>query len=369
MKKSRRRRSAPGSRAVRTVSLHAPFRPTGAEPNDALIFVQFLIEAKDRVLQVQKKNYLNLQSAIRKTRPVIHAVLRDQLSVAAAARKIKRSVPDTELATKLFDFWKKATSSTPNPTKAQQREAEKADLSASQKLLKAKKALHAGLGVLTDAAVAGNADACRDLVELAVTATHFVQALERLFPDVTAHLAKANATWPVIANDEAGWEKEAARRIAKLDLGADLRILRVRFRRARGTDANLPARIWAKAAVRTIEETKSRIMAVERLLRDFGSPGLFADFCMKTGWDVSPRTLWADLNNLGVFSRESFPQWKLVVRQVIRQQIPDFHTRPEWATQRRTAERNERNSVGQIQNAILDDIVSALERIAPEKPC
>jgi hypothetical protein len=49
--------------------------------------------------------------------------------------------------------------------------------------------------------------------------------------------------------------------------------------------------------------------------------------------------------------------------------MPDFHTQPEWANQRRTAVANERDSVGEIQNAILDDIVSALARLAPGKPC
>jgi hypothetical protein len=55
------------------------------------------------------------------------------------------------------------------------------------------------------------------------------------------------------------------------------------------------------------------------------------------------------------------------MRDMIRQQLPDFHTRPEWKNQRSTAAQGARNTVGEVQNAILDDIASALKRIAP--PC
>ncbi len=50
---------------------------------------------------------------------------------------------------------------------------------------------------------------------------------------------------------------------------------------------------------------------------------------------------------------------------MIREQKPDFHTSPEWENQRNTARHRGRDTRGEIQNAILDDIVSALRRIAP----
>ena len=50
---------------------------------------------------------------------------------------------------------------------------------------------------------------------------------------------------------------------------------------------------------------------------------------------------------------------------LIREQVPDFHKAPVWESQRNTARRNCRDTRGEIQNAILDDIVSALRRLAP----
>jgi hypothetical protein len=66
---------------------------------------------------------------------------------------------------------------------------------------------------------------------------------------------------------------------------------------------------------------------------------------------------------------QSFDAWKGVVRQLIRESVPNFHLLPDWTTQRMTSEANGRATAGEIQNAILDDIVSALKRLAPDSPC
>jgi hypothetical protein len=56
----------------------------------------------------------------------------------------------------------------------------------------------------------------------------------------------------------------------------------------------------------------------------------------------------------------------LAVRKLIREQMPDFQMRPEWSNQRNTAAASGRETPGEIKNAILDDITSALERLVPD---
>ena len=155
-----------------------------------------------------------------------------------------------------------------------------------------------------------------------------------------------------------------------LNLGADLRVMRIRFRKAQGTDANLPARRWAKAAVRVAEETRWRRIVVGSIIRNFGSSDAFADFFVRAGWEFDDEPGWAkSVMELKPFAKESLPDWKPVVRKIIRDQVPDFHNLPEWQTQRNTAEASGKTTKGEVRNAILDDIMSALARLAPESPC
>lgn len=154
--------------------------------------------------------------------------------------------------------------------------------------------------------------------------------------------------------------------IAELELGADLRGFKAEFRKARGVEAHLPARRWAKAAVRAIEETRFRILMFGNLLRGFGSAEALAEFCLKRGWEITPAPAWVSkAARLKEFSTASLREWKAVVRDLVREQMPDFHQRPEWAPQRNSAAARGRDTPGELQNAILDDICSALERIAP----
>ena len=91
---------------------------------------------------------------------------------------------------------------------------------------------------------------------------------------------------------------------------------------------------------------------------------------MDRGWDLSEYPSWVfDAMALKPFSADSFDEWKAVVRQIIREQVADFHLLPEWATQRMTGEASGRGTPGEIPNAILDDIVSALKRLIPKASC
>jgi hypothetical protein len=159
---------------------------------------------------------------------------------------------------------------------------------------------------------------------------------------------------------KSSWQTAAAQQLQGLELGKELEVLQVRFESARGPDENYPARQWAKAAVRTLEETRRRFIMYGEYRDEFQQ----IIFAGKAELAEIPR--WAGAAcRLPLLSKETARAWGSVIRDMIRQQIPDFHTRPEWQNQRKTAAYSGRNTAGEIRNAILDDIVSALRRIAP----
>lgn len=374
--KPQRRKISIVSRSFR---LHARFTSDGPEPKDANAFREFYREAKSRAQAIQsralKKREAELTALLdadEKTRSILGKVMRDEMSPDEAGRKVRRLVPDRKVAEALFEHWRSALEAT---TKAPTKEpmdiaSEEADLLRRTRLSKADNALHKSLWHLADAAMAGDEDAARSLADAAVSASSLLGYAVSAHPEVFRRLARLRTQWAVLADEELGWEKVACRHVTDLGLGADLRIFKVRFRQARGADLNLPARLWAKAAVRVVEETRWRTFMLAQLNRDFGSPRLLADFCIDSGWQISDKAKWADqIASLPPLSRSSLTEWKPVVRQLIREEVPDFQQRAEWINQRRTAEANGRDTVGELRNAILDDIVSALASLAPVQTC
>jgi hypothetical protein len=235
-------------------------------------------------------------------------------------------------------------------------------------LVNAHGAIIDGLSVMADAAAKGDEDAAKSLAQVAIHAAGLLLFTEKAKPELLRSVARGQPNWPVLASEEAGWEKRVVQRIADLQLGEELRWYKVRFRKARGVDANLPARRWAKAAVRAIEETRFRYLTYGTLLRNFGTTEALCDFCDASGWEFGRQPKWiSEIVKLKPLKTESLPAWKSAIRSMIREQLSDFHTRPEWATQRNSAAARGRSTSGEIQNAILDDICSALERIAPIK--
>lgn len=360
---------------LRSFSLHARFTPDGPEPNDASAFRDFYLDAKARTQTLQAKDLKRRETRLktlkdveRKAQPILRAFLRDEISPDEAVAKIKSLVPDKALAAELLDHWKMAVEATPESVAegAEKIVCDEADLHRRTQLGKVDRTLHSSLWRLSEAAMSGDVDAAESLADAAISASAFLQMAERAHPEVFSRIARMRLSWPVLAPDEVGWEKSAARRVVSLELGADLQIFKVRFRSPRGTDANLPARLWAKAAVRVAEETRWRVFMLSQLTRDFGCSGDFADFCLDSEWSIARETKWGSTAaTLPPFSQGSLPKWKPLVRQMIREEMPVFHLEPEWVNQRRTAEAAGRNSVGEIQNAILDDIVSALTKLAP----
>jgi hypothetical protein len=386
---ARSRKSVLTPRRPRTINLYARFTPDGPEASDRLAFIEFFTAATDRVQELKKKELsrreaemvqrkarlAKLECANRKVMPILAKAMNNRIPVGVAARRIKSLVPDTTLLKELFEVLSRAVVATPEQVAKQtrtiaRREAklarDEADLDRSSRLLKWRGAIHDGLSRLAKAATAGDLDAAKGLAGAATDATGLLFAVERLHPELLRPMARGQMYWPVLASEEAGWEKGAMQRVADLELGADLQWFKVRFRKARGADANLPARLWAKAAVRAIEETRFRFLCFGRLLREFGSIEALSDYCSESGWNMGKEPEWVKgVAQLKEFSSESLTEWKPVIREMIREQLPEFHTRPEWSNQRNTAEASGRNTPGEIRNAILDDITSALQRLVP----
>ena len=84
------------------------------------------------------------------------------------------------------------------------------------------------------------------------------------------------------------------------------------------------------------------------------------------GMELGEFPQWVeDAFQLPAFCTGTAKDWGKVIREMIREQVAEFHTLPEWETQRNTARQGGRDGRGEIQNAILDDIMSALKGIAP----
>jgi len=380
-------------RTPRLVSLCGLFCPSdehrviGAQ--DTAIFEEFWLDARNHFLRArtkvqrvrekelaQKKAKLEESlKTLRRFDTLIADALAGRASNEEIGRAVHKLVPDQETKKELFEAFKAAINEKPEDAAKKKQEIVRKDeeirrmeidLACRQKLLKANAAINKGVFVLTEALRAGNADAARYLAEAAIYASSMIHLFEPLKPELFRRVAKWNVLWPVLATGDTGWEKVAVRRIAKLGVGDNLVPYRTRFRTARGYDENLPARRWAKAAVRTIEETRLRFLRYAYLLHDFGSPEAFTDFCLKSGWDLRPAPKWVEKAcALDDFTRASERQWAAAIRDMVREQLPDFHSGDEWQNQRNAAKASGRDTKGLVQNRILDDICDALRSIAP----
>jgi hypothetical protein len=220
-----------------------------------------------------------------------------------------------------------------------------------------------GLRVIFEAIEDGDAKALSDLVELAILAARMVEAVEKLNPGKACETARIRNQWPIVVDRDPASQAAALKRIEHIELGAAYADYYRSFRKARGEDAHFPARIWAKQAVEAIQETQVRYDYFSSRLVEIGEL-----VCSKRWFFIEPPDWMNDAVQLPVFSRGSCQSWDKVIRSLIRQQMPDFHLRPEWRNQRHSAKERGLNQKGEIQNAILDDICEALRTIAPAEP-
>ena len=150
-----------------------------------------------------------------------------------------------------------------------------------------------------------------------------MQIGEKKKPELFRRAARSKQFWPVMANNESDWQKEALQRVSALELGADLQKFRVCFRKARGTDANLPARLWAKAAVRTIRRNTTPHPKFSIDNTGFWITSVIGEFLHgnRAGKSASNLNGCMRFQDSRSFHVNLLPGWKLAVRKIIREQM------------------------------------------------
>ncbi len=375
----------------RVLRLHASFTPPGrknaADLKDSATFLELLGEARslriqkkeDRLrateedLRARERHFQKLSDIIEKTIAVHQARKAGAIDGETASRQLREICPDyetqMEVAKFLLPALEEKLSMTEGEWAAKKRNlaakkqalAEEArELAENLKLIDAREQAHQVLEFLSDRIQAGDERAIADTVSIAEQAITLLLVAEKMHPAATRKVAAWRMHWPILGSREPGWERRAAKRLESLQVGSALEFLHTRFREARGADENYPARQWAKAAVRTVEETLGRWILFDDYWDEFGE--------LVTGGKMVTEKIpeWVtETRLLPAFSAAAASVWGKVIRAMIREQVPQFHDDPDWESQRNTARHTCRDSRGEIQNAILDDIVSALRRIAP----
>jgi hypothetical protein len=363
--------------STRYVSLHAEFKLDGNSRDELKLLMDLWIEVQShlnrvnaRELRQKAREEQELGDAIHKLSPLVASVLQGERDGASIADDVIRLVPDETLRRKVFDCYSDLSKQEPETRTPEERAAQEKELEARDKALKCGSTILNSLTRLSDATEKGDLAAAKELLEAATTAVGLLTMATSRHPQLFKELAAMAKMWPVLASDEPGWEKAAVSQVDGLELGKRLACLKTRLRPLRGSDVALPARRWARAAVQTIDETRWRLPFFVQMTDKLGGSDEWAEFATLHNWGTVEYPDWTKAAMaLQPLSVETFDSWKAVVREIIREQMADFHLLPEWATQRMTAESNGRGTPGEIQNAILDDIISALKRLVPEARC
>lgn len=221
--------------------------------------------------------------------------------------------------------------------------------------------LQSFLNTLSERALKGDKDAIARMVAVARQATFDLSLLEKTQPETIRAAAKSFASWPILLPGDERAAISETKRALELGIGDQFAAFRSKFHQLNGADDHRPNRLWAQKAVRTVELTKCRLAYANG--KGAFQPGVL----LECGIFLEPFPSWLHKDRMPVkpFSRSALTEWKTIVREIIRSDCPDFHLHEDWNNQRRTLEQSGRSSRGVLQNAILDDICSALKGLAP----
>lgn len=321
-----------------------------------------LLKVRKRQDKLERRKLEDFNEAVEQVVPLIREFFQGERPPEAIGAEIRRLVPSESMRDEILKWMGELIDRDPEDAERERDELKEAErrleadghrLKCSRKITNALEQLHQALD--TDPEAAGA------LVDAAIAATAILAIAAKARPELFQNVAAGKGMWPVLAKDEPGWEAKAQETITNLKLGERLSGLKTQLRNAQGVDATRPARVWAKAAVATIDHSRWRLQYIHHVIQELGGNEGWADFAVGHGWDLGTMPEWLKgVTSLKPLSMETLKEWKQVVRAMIREQMPDFHERPEWANQRLSAEARGRGTVGVIQNAILDDITSAL---------
>ena len=185
---------------------------------------------------------------------------------------------------------------------------------------------------LSQRALDGDAKAVTEIASIAADTALQVQGFEKFLPELVRELARKAVYWPILHDGPEFDEDKLRERLAQLEIGKDLATWRCNFRKMRGKDADYPSRMWAKQAVRNIEETRWRMTVLS-------GKGLFEkDAASRLGYSFPVMPEWLYFRKLPTppFSSENIASWIPTVRGMIREDMPNFHEHPDWGAQRAT---------------------------------
>lgn len=204
-------------------------------------------------------------------------------------------------------------------------------------------------------------DAAKALFELMQWATLQFQLIARLEPDLFKPFARDATCIPVLASRGNRWLETARKIVKTLELGENTS--EGSFKETAHSAAEAwPARAWAKEAVEAIMATRNLLQSMPQvtILLRTGLPAIEITVAETPDWAH-------EAHDLPEFTQKTAKQWTTIVRKMIRQQCPDFHSSRHWD---RYAKRFEHMTTAEKQARILDLICSAVETIGatPSNP-
>jgi hypothetical protein len=205
----------------------------------------------------------------------------------------------------------------------------------------------------------GSVRAAEALWDSTVKHVTWLQMCATQQPELLQRHARLAASFPILATLSGGWEQKAHDIVSKLDLGSGLASSRLKS--GASADESHLCRMWAARAVRTLDHNR-RLKRQMNCVHDF----------LKANPDVrlafAPLPPWAQAaEKLPPLSSASIKAWAALTRQMIADQMPALHARPEFKTVSSDIRQHlcqkfgeGGDTEGRIRHALLDKITSAM---------
>jgi len=203
------------------------------------------------------------------------------------------------------------------------------------------------------------------LLRLATWITFQLQRFYKGEPELFHGITDLTDSIPVIAGLNPNWASEAEENLRRLKVGgrrAESRLKPIAYE----TEAYV-CRAWAREVVKCMDANRWVGISVAIICEYLRETWKFVSYSVKF-------PVWLlEIAKLHHFNRTTAKTWASVARLVIRDEIPNFHERPEFARivsnirgRFRDAPGKQVKRTGTIQNGILDKIGEAIESIAGE---